>query len=290
MTRISGAAIIRNGVKLGYPFIESIQSILPLCDEVVVAVGDSDDGTRDRITALADPRIHIIDTVWDLSRRSGGTILSEQTNIALRACTGGWIFYIQSDEAAHEQDAVAIRAAIAAADKDPDVDGLYFDYIHLYGSYFTAQAGRNWYPAEVRLIKNGRAIISHGDAQGFRRHGAKIVAAPAHARIFHYGWARPPAVMAEKVRSFHALWHDDAWISSACDGKELEDYFSDLGNVVEYTGSHPAVMAPLVNRDGVAFIAACRQRYLARRTLRQRIRDFSRRLPVGRHLNFKRHG
>ncbi|MCX5779126.1 MAG: glycosyltransferase [Elusimicrobia bacterium] len=290
MVRVSGAVIIRNGVKYGYPFIESIRSILPLCDEVVIAVGDSEDGTRDKIGALNDHRIRIIDTVWDMTQRTGGTVLSEQTNIALRACTGDWIFYIQSDEAAHEQDFENMRAAMDAADNNAAVDGLFFEYVHLYGSYFTEQVARNWYAREVRLIKNRRGIVSHGDAQGFRVNGEKIVAAPAHGRIFHYGWARPPEVMAQKVKSFHALWHDDQWIKDNCDGKELEAYFSDLGNLVEYRGTHPAVMAGLINRDAVAFIMSLRQRYLKQRSLRRLLKDYMRSLPLVRHSNFKKHG
>lgn len=38
-----------------YPFREAIRSILPLCDEFVVAVGDSTDGTREAVLAL-DPQ------------------------------------------------------------------------------------------------------------------------------------------------------------------------------------------------------------------------------------------
>ena len=256
----------------------------------VIAVGDSEDGTRDKIGALNDHRIRIIDTVWDMTQRTGGTVLSEQTNIALRACTGDWIFYIQSDEAAHEQDFENMRAAMDAADNNAAVDGLFFEYVHLYGSYFTEQVARNWYAREVRLIKNRRGIVSHGDAQGFRVNGEKIVAAPAHGRIFHYGWARPPEVMAQKVKSFHALWHDDQWIKDNCDGKELEAYFSDLGNLVEYRGTHPAVMAGLINRDAVAFIMSLRQRYLKQRSLRRLLKDYMRSLPLARHSNFKKHG
>jgi hypothetical protein len=96
---ISGVTIIRNGVKLGYPFIQSIRSILPLCSELVVGVGDSEDDTRERILKINDPKIKILDTVWDMSKRSGGEVLSEQTNIALSRCSGDWVFYIQSDEA-----------------------------------------------------------------------------------------------------------------------------------------------------------------------------------------------
>jgi len=67
--KISGFSFVRNGVSLYYPVAESIRSILPICDEFVIAVGkgDEDDGTREAIAAIGDPRIRIIDTVWELS-------------------------------------------------------------------------------------------------------------------------------------------------------------------------------------------------------------------------------
>jgi hypothetical protein len=61
--RVSCFTFIRNGTKLKYPFVESIRSALPLCDEFIVAVGDCQDDTRERVLAIADPRIRIIDTV-----------------------------------------------------------------------------------------------------------------------------------------------------------------------------------------------------------------------------------
>jgi hypothetical protein len=252
--KISGAAIIRNGVKLGYPFVESIKSILPLCDEFIAGVGDSDDGTREKIEQINDPKIKIIDTKWDMSKRSGGLILSEQTNIALEKCSGDWIFYIQSDEAADAREFDKIKTCLLVCDTRPDIDGIAFDYAHFYGSYYMVQAGRNWYKREVRLIKNNRGIVSYGDAQGFRKNGGKITAASCGAHIYHYGWARPPEVMAEKVKSFHKLWHDDKWIENNCSGKEAGEYFSDLGNIAEFHGCHPRVMEKLVNRDSEEFI------------------------------------
>jgi glycosyltransferase involved in cell wall biosynthesis len=283
---ISGAAIIRNGVKLGFPFLESIRSILPLCDEFVIAVGDSNDGTREKITALNDPRIVIIDTVWDLKNRTGGTILSEQTNQALARCKGEWVFYLQSDEVVHEKDHSLIRAAVERAGEHPEADGVAFSYLHFYGSYFTVQPGRNWYQQEVRIIRNGRGIRSHGDAQGFRKNGAKIAAIPTRARIYHYGWARPPEIMMEKVKSFHQLWHDDHWIEENCGSKKAYEFFSDLGNLALYEGDHPAVMAGRITRDTVPFIAECRAEYLRSRDLRRMVRDSVRRLPFGSHKNF----
>ncbi len=50
---------------MDYPFLQSIQSVLPVVDEFVVVVGDSTDGTRDAILKLS-PKIRIVDTVWDM--------------------------------------------------------------------------------------------------------------------------------------------------------------------------------------------------------------------------------
>jgi glycosyltransferase involved in cell wall biosynthesis len=283
---LSGVTIIRNGVKLGYPFVESVRSLLPVCDEVVVAVGDSEDDTRERIAAIGDPKVRIIDTKWDLANRTGGTVLSEQTNAAMRECKGDWLFYIQADEAVNEKDLDAVRQAVAAADGEQDIEGLFFHYLHFYGSYYTVQPGRNWYRQEVRIIRNRRQIVSHGDAQGFRKDGKKIKAADCRARIYHYGWARPPAVMAEKIKAFHRLWHDDAWIEKNCAGEDVAAYFTDLGNLRQYGGDHPAVMQHLLNDASVPFINRCRAEYLKKRSLRQLLKDWVRSLPFGDHRNF----
>jgi hypothetical protein len=284
---ISGITIVRNGVKLGYPFIESIRSILPLCSEMIIGVGDSEDDTRGRIEAINDPRIKIFDTVWDMSKRTGGLILSEQTNLMMAKCTGDWLFYIQADEVALEEDFDKVRRGIELAEKDPDIDGLAFDYVHFYGSYFTVQTGRNWYPQEVRIVRNRRGICSHGDAQGFRKDGKKIAALETGARLYHYGWARPPEVMVLKIKSFHRLWHDDDWIEKNCAGNDVRQFFSDLGNLVEFKGPHPAVMQERINRDSVAFIEECRAHYLKHRSLKQALKDLSRKYSLGQNRNFK---
>lgn len=286
--KISGAVIIRNGVKYGFPFIQSIKSILPLCDEILVAVGRSEDDTRKRIAELNEPKITIIDTVWDDAKRQGGQVLSEQTNIALSKCSGDWIFYIQSDEVLHEQDIQTIRNSLVKYNGDPKIDGLAFDYIHFYGSYYTIQKGRHWYAEEVRLIRNHAGILSYGDAQGFRKGGEKLRAAASGAKIYHYGWARPPEVMVEKIRSFHKLWHDDSWVEENCGNADIKAHFSDLGNLETFEDTHPAAMKDTVNTDSAVFIQECRKKYLAKRNIFGWFRDFVRSLPVGRYKSFNR--
>ncbi|MFH1369258.1 MAG: glycosyltransferase [Elusimicrobiota bacterium] len=285
--KISGATFIRNGIKYKFPFTESIRSVLPLCDEMIVAVGNSEDGTRKKIEEINDPRIRIIDTVWDDKNRRGGQILSEQANIALSECRGDWIFYIQADEVAHEDDLPVIRQSLARHYGDAAVEALAFKYVHFYGSYFTVQKGRHWYPEEVRIIKNNIGIKSFGDAQGFRRNVDKVKAARISAKIYHYGWARPPEAMVEKIKSFHKLWHDDSWIEKNCPGSDLASFFSDVGNLAGFEGSHPAVMKNIAEMESALFINARRAEYFKKRTVIQALRDFARNIPVGVHRNFR---
>ena len=87
--KVSGFTIIRNGIKLDYPFVESIKSGLPICDEFIVIVGDSKDGTRDKILEINSDKIKIIDTFWDENLRKDGKILAQQTNIGLDHIKGG---------------------------------------------------------------------------------------------------------------------------------------------------------------------------------------------------------
>jgi len=43
--KVSGFTFIRNAVRYQFPVVECIRSVLPMVDEFVVAVGDSEDGT-----------------------------------------------------------------------------------------------------------------------------------------------------------------------------------------------------------------------------------------------------
>ncbi|WP_218277178.1 hypothetical protein, partial [Pseudomonas sp. GW531-E2] len=76
------------GVQFDYPFEESIRSMLPIVDELIVNVGVGSDATIEQIQKLAkeDKKIKIMESVWDESLREGGRILSEQTNLALQKC------------------------------------------------------------------------------------------------------------------------------------------------------------------------------------------------------------
>lgn len=249
---VSGFSFVRNGVKFDYPFLESIQSILPLCHEFVIAVGKSDDDTLDRIRALRSPKLKIIETVWDESLRTGGSVLAQQTNIALDHVTGDWAFYLQADEVVHERDLPKIEQALRQYLPDQRVEGLLFPYLHFYGSYQYVGASRRWYRREVRVIRTGIGVRSWKDAQGFRIGDRKLRVKLVDASIYHYGWAKPPEIQQAKQESFNKLWHPDDWVRKHVAQTAMYDY-SNGGRLRLFEGTHPAVMEQRVKSQYWSF-------------------------------------
>lgn len=239
---VSGFTFIRNALKLDYPVKEAILSILPMVDEMVVAVGASDDDTRELIASLGH-KIRIVDTKWDDSLREGGKVLAEETNKALNAVSheADWCFYIQGDECVHEQYHTEILVQMKANVNDSAVDGLLFDYAHFYGSYDYLGDSRTWYRKEIRIIKNDKKIRSYRDAQGFRKSGKKLQVKQLNAEIYHYGWVRHPKYQMAKLREANKLWHDDDYIDEKFDASKDFDY-SEIDSIKPFEGTHPAVM------------------------------------------------
>ncbi|MDE3251923.1 MAG: glycosyltransferase family 2 protein, partial [Bacteroidota bacterium] len=121
--KISGFTIIRNAVMNDYPIVEAIRSILPVVDEMVVLIGDSEDSTLALIESIADPKIKIHHSVWDMRLRSGGRVLAVETDKAFRLIDpeSDWAFYIQGDEVVHEKYHPVILDACLRYEKDKQV-------------------------------------------------------------------------------------------------------------------------------------------------------------------------
>lgn len=241
--KISGFTIIRNAVIYDYPIVEAISSILPLCDEVIVAVGKSDDDTEEMIKGIGSPKIKIIHTVWDETLREGGRVLASETDKALAAISpdSDWAFYIQGDEVIHEKYLSGIRQAMKLYQSDARVEGLLFNYLHFYGSYDYIGDSRRWYRREVRVIRNIKGMHSFRDAQGFRLNGRLLRVKPVDATIYHYGWVKPPDKQSAKQAIFNRYWHSDKWIDNNVPKAGEFDY-SGIDALSAFRGSHPRVM------------------------------------------------
>ena len=88
--KVSAFTFIKNGQILGYPFIQSIQSILPIVDEFVINVGQSEDNTLELIQSINDPKIRIIQSTWNDNMHDRGYVYGQQKMIAQFNCTGDW--------------------------------------------------------------------------------------------------------------------------------------------------------------------------------------------------------
>jgi len=241
--KVSGFTFLRNGQKLGYPFVESIRSILPLVDEFIIALGPCDDATESMIRAIGDPKIRIIPTQWNERIRSDysvkGFVFGQQKTIALYNCTGDWAFYLEADEVLHEDDLPKIRAAMEKHLNNERVEALAFDYLHFYGNKNTIAWSPGWYRSEVRIIRNTipawsseslffNVIDSHKKSRYPR-------AAHTSATIFHYGWVRSEAQMNLKADASLKYWQNRP--------SEKIDYTQIDSQVLQiFSGKHPQVV------------------------------------------------
>ncbi len=249
--KVAGFTFIRNAVKYDYPIVEAIQSILPLCDEVVVNIGNSEDQTEALIASMGSSKIRVVHSIWDDTLRSGGRVLAEETNKAFDqvSADADWCIYIQADEVIHEKYYPAIGEAMRSYSADPHVEGLLFNYLHFYASYDYTADSRNWYDREIRVIRNDKAIRSYRDAQGFRKNGKKLHVRAVDAYVYHYGWVKPPEIQIQKISDFHQLWTaEDKDYGSNFQTEDLVFDYSQIDSLRPFSGTHPAVMQDRVNR------------------------------------------
>ncbi len=252
--KVVGFSFIKDAVKMQYPIAEAILSILPLCDEVIVAVGASTDGTRALVESLG-PKIKIIDTEWDFTLKENGKLLAAETDKAFKAipADADWCIYIQGDEVLHEDGFAAIKKALLQYKDDAKVDGLLCNYRHFFGSYDYVALEAKWYRHEIRIVKNNKNIYSYRDAQGFRKNNnEKLCVKPVNAYIQHYGWVQSPYVMklkqAFKNKIYHAGEFDENNIISPKDYGDNEPWY-----LTKYKLKHPAVMAALIAKADWTF-------------------------------------
>ena len=234
---LSGFTLVRNAVKLDFSIVPAIRSLLEVCDEVVVNVGKSEDETRDLVASVQDPRVRILDTEWDFTKKN--IMLSIETQRAMDACRGSWGIYIQADEVLHERGAHILKEKVAEWDGDQRVEGLLVKYLHFYGGFDQIATSRRWYRREVRCIRLGKDIRPYQGAQGFRvgPEYRKIRARATDAEMFHYGWARPAKAIKEKLEISKTIY---PWGGNRFDKEQARGFLEWIPLLKPFTGTHPA--------------------------------------------------
>ena len=241
--KISGFTIIRNAIINDYPAVEAISSILPVVDEMVIAVGKSDDDTEGLIRSIGSDKIRIVQTEWDLSQLPGGKVMAIETNKAFQQISpdSDWAFYIQCDEVVHEKYHASIIEACHQHLNHHRVFGLVFNYVHFYGTYDYYGDSRRWYDKEIRIIRNDKRIYSFNDAQGFRMDGKRLPSKLINASIYHYGWVKKPELMDHKLRTLSTNWMGEAMRVRLENTQGIFNY-DEYDSLERFNGTHPVVM------------------------------------------------
>lgn len=258
--KISGFSYVRNGFEFGYPFLEAIQSVLPLCNEFVIAVGDSTDGTREAIAKLDPQKIKIIDTQWDMKLREGGKVFAQQANIALDNITSDWAFHIQADEVMHENDLPKIAEAIKKNNLNKRVEGFILPFLHFWGSYRYIRTSRRVHNNEIRIFRNDKLVRSYADSQGFRKYssveaykqgekGEKLTVKKIDAPVYHYNGVRPDKMQKKKMHTFDYLHN-----AATAEGNYESFNYNNVDRVEIFKGSHPGLMKQKIEAASNDFV------------------------------------
>lgn len=241
---VSGLTIIRNGVRLNYPFMEAIRSALPICDEFIVVAGDSDDQTLDQLASLEDKKVRIINTRWSPHTRPQKSLLAQQTNIGLGFCAGRWCLYLQSNEVLHENCLPHLRSLMEQHVNDDAVEALLLERLTFwsdYDHYIPIYPRRFKYTARVIRPNIGTYSIRDGMSfavfDEFSTHGRYPRAIDSGVDLFRYGYVHSVAQQAIKF--------EDAAHKVGAPEKAGSDYYHQhypRQFIAPYEGSHPAVM------------------------------------------------
>lgn len=251
--KISGFTFLKNANMLFYPIEESILSILDLVDEFVVALGqgDEDDTSIEILLKINSPKLKIIHTIWDTKKFPNGSTYAQQTDIAKRACTGDWLFYLQGDELIHESQKEKIKIACNTYLNTSEVEGFVFDYLHFWGDYEHYFSDHCWYKKEIRIIRNLPEIHSWKDAQSFRwipnfngndyfrtNNTRKLNCMNLDVNIFHYGWVRPPQIMKMKKSIANQIYN----LKTQKDFFDINFDYGRMDYCKIFKKNHPALM------------------------------------------------
>ena len=248
--KVTGFTIARNVVKFDYPIKEAIESILPICDQFLILVGDSEDDTLAYLQSFNNPKIIIKESVWNETLQDGGKVLAVETDKAFQMIDAdtNWCFYIQADEVVHEKYLPVIKAGMQNNVSNKKIDGLLFKYLHFYHSYNYIAKSSRFYKHEIRIVRNDKSIFSYIDAQGFRKgDNQKLNVAKLNAFIYHYGWVRPPVHMKAKQESIMKYYHNQEHIDEVIGEEDAFDYTQFNFYIESFNGTHPALMQNRVN-------------------------------------------
>jgi len=253
MKELGGSLFIRNAIQYDYCVQESILSLLPVCDQVVVLDCQSDDGTTEMLDEFCSkyPQIkYVTGGIWEAGDKYFR--LSRLANEAKSHLTTPWHFMIQADEVLHEDSYPFIEEIV----KLNRTDVVYaVRRINLWGDvehYIGDKIPIDRHPCGPIVARLGAIQYSaHSDAESLG------IAPPVHTlnvKLFHYGFVRDNMInkCIDMQRWFHATDHVDPKLLELKENNK--DWDPDLWHprhtLNQLDIPHPAVAQQWVSKKG----------------------------------------
>lgn len=155
--------VIKNGVNLGYPFIESIESALPLCDEFIVSEGFSSDNTYEVLERRfgSNDKVKLYQDEWRKKSLKGSAVRIALNN-ARERCKEEYIMEVDANEIIPEVDIDFIKHLPKMY---PDKELFNLPYYQIFGSkiLFTEE-----FRYRMGLNKRAIRVLWDGYTMGYK--------------------------------------------------------------------------------------------------------------------------
>jgi len=193
---ISVVFVGKNLILNGYPFVESLLSVLPLADEFIISEGYSDDDSLNYLWKFKkkyetrERPIFVYQDEWP-DRSYHGEAITYVLERAIQKASKKWVLYLQADEIWHE-DMIPYMLDIVSKDNF-EFNSISFPYFHFINSWEPSKDTK-YYQEAMRFVRNDRGIKLLGDAWNFITPGpADPIYAAGYSpnRIFHMNWCLP---------------------------------------------------------------------------------------------------
>lgn len=243
MKTLGATIALRNGIEYDFCFEECIASLLPVCEEIVVAESQSTDGTRARLEemAKAEPKIKIYDYPYTNPVGDPCWVMN-WTNFAREKLTTDYNIQMDADEVLHESAYDRIMSKIQGREVSLLCRRWNFwkDHRHLIplGECCAAEVLRVC-PTKYWLAAD------FPDSRG--RESMDIQIGALDVCIYHYGFIRKRKAFFEKEEALQRAFFNDydpnLKKAETYDGNwmQMPGLCSWNDQIIEFNGPHPLV-------------------------------------------------